>query len=129
MTPAPALTPGQNDIHRLDAFMALERIVYNAISAAKDLPQPERSALLFYAQQLAAELLPLNPDVLAVLRDADVAADHGRLVATADEALAAWRSQRTEPTGALLELRRQFAASASRLQLPNPPIIPDQTAS
>ncbi len=120
----PALKPGEVGIHRLDNFMARERTVYNAVSAAEQLPPPERAALLFYTLRLAAELLPLNGDVLAVLREADLAADHGLLVATADEALAAWRAQGTEPTGEILQLRRHFAASAARLQIPVQPTSP-----
>lgn len=113
-----ALSPGQRSIHRLDSYMAAERVAFDAINAAQNLPPPERAALLLYCIRFAAELLPMSAEVVAVLREADLAADHGLLVAAADEALAAWRAQGTEPTGEILQLRRHFAASAARLQIP-----------
>ena len=118
------MSPGQRGVHRIDTFMERERAVFSAVNAAQQLPQPERAALLFYALRLAAELLPMNDEVLAILREADLAADHGLLVATADEALAAWRAEGREPTGEILQLRRHFAASAARLQIPAQPTSP-----
>lgn len=107
--------PGRIANNRAETYMAAERAVFRAIDEASNLPGADRQALLVYALRLAAERLPLNRSTVESLRHIDHAADHLRMTAVLDHAIAGWRAEGIEVDGKTFALRRRFAAIAAPL--------------